>query len=354
MVHSARRPARDAHRPEVSRQDRGYARRMETQADADILDRIAGDGLISAQALERARVLAGITPDRSRWIRFLEQAMALGAALLLAAAVVFFVAYNWAEMGRFARLGLIEAAFVAAAVAGIALDPRSLVGRGALFAAIVLLGALLALIGQTYQTGADTWQLFSTWALLALPFAIAAGWAPTWALVLVLADLAIGFFMGLKTGVFGFLVRDGSPFTALAIFNALAAALAEAWRPRDEASVHRLVPRLAATIALAAASVGAMFFIFTERQRPGDLLAVYVACVAACTWAYRFRSVDLLMLAVLCLSGIVVAAAAVGKVVIGNQHEYLGFLLTAAVVIGTSIASAAWIRGIARSQGRSA
>jgi len=30
----------------------------------------------------------------------------------------------------------------------------------------ILVGVLLALVGQTYQTGADTWQLFFYWAIL--------------------------------------------------------------------------------------------------------------------------------------------------------------------------------------------
>ncbi len=42
--------------------------------------------------------------------------------------------------------------------------------RQALLLALALnIGALLALVGQTYQTGADPWQLFATWALLLLP-----------------------------------------------------------------------------------------------------------------------------------------------------------------------------------------
>ncbi len=45
--------------------------------------------------------------------------------------------------------------------------------RQALLLAIALnIGALLALVGQTYQTGADPWQLFSTWALMLVPLAV--------------------------------------------------------------------------------------------------------------------------------------------------------------------------------------
>ena len=38
------------------------------------------------------------------------------------------------------------------------------------FVVSVLIGALFALVGQTYQTGADVWQLFAVWTLCQLPF----------------------------------------------------------------------------------------------------------------------------------------------------------------------------------------
>lgn len=38
------------------------------------------------------------------------------------------------------------------------------------FVVSVLIGTLFALVGQTYQTGADVWQLFAVWTLCQLPF----------------------------------------------------------------------------------------------------------------------------------------------------------------------------------------
>ena len=55
--------------------------------------------------------------------------------------------------------------------------PPRFVGRGAVFLAFIATGALLALFGQTYQTGADVYELFLTWALLGLPLVVAAQWS---------------------------------------------------------------------------------------------------------------------------------------------------------------------------------
>ena len=54
--------------------------------------------------------------------------------------------------------------------------------------ALLGIGGLFAYFGQTYQTGADPWQLFAWWAALALPLCLGVRsdvlWAP-WAAVAV-------------------------------------------------------------------------------------------------------------------------------------------------------------------------
>ena len=96
--------------------------------------------------------------------------------------MLFFIAYNWAEMGRWLRFGVVQAAMVLAV--GIAVWPKAspMVQRVALTSVTLLVGVLLALFGQVYQTGADPWQLFFTWALLALPWVWVARFELLWVL----------------------------------------------------------------------------------------------------------------------------------------------------------------------------
>ena len=62
----------------------------------------------------------------------------------------------------------------------------------------VLVGALLAVYGQVYQTGADAWQLFAGWAALIAGWAVAGRFVPLWMLVAVLTNVALmaGDFRG--------------------------------------------------------------------------------------------------------------------------------------------------------------
>ena len=74
--------------------------------------------------------------------------------------------------------------------------PPHFVGRGAIFLAFIATGALLALFGQTYQTGADVYELFLTWALLGLPLAVAAQWSVASAAWVLVLNVALLLFCG--------------------------------------------------------------------------------------------------------------------------------------------------------------
>lgn len=117
----------------------------------------------------------------------LPRGLAVLAAALLGFGLVMWIAANWESLGRFGRFALLMG-FVGVMGTGAALRPAARAPLALL--AMLGIGALFAYFGQTYQTGADPWQLFALWAVLALPLCLGARsdvlWAP-WALVVVTA-----------------------------------------------------------------------------------------------------------------------------------------------------------------------
>lgn len=148
---------------------------------------------LSETATKRALEIATVTPAPAEWRRFLSGALAFLGALLLLAAVICFVAYNWSRIGRFGKFALLELAIAAAVLVAWRKLPR-LSGQIALFSASVLVGPLLALYGQSYQTGADPYGLFLAWALLILPWAIVARFGANWVMLVLLVDVALGLY----------------------------------------------------------------------------------------------------------------------------------------------------------------
>lgn len=125
------------------------------------------------------------------------QGLAVLAAVLAGLSLIFWVAANWDALGRAGSFALLQAV-VALAVAGAFAWPRARVGLA--LVALAGTGALLAYFGQTYQTGADPWQLFAWWSVLALPSCLGvrrdALWAP-WAIV---TGCAILLWLRAQTG----------------------------------------------------------------------------------------------------------------------------------------------------------
>lgn len=166
---------------------------LDLAATPERLHALAKAGVLSPPALERALRLAVASPARSAWRRFLSAVLLGFGSLLLLSGVIYFFAYNWAALHRFGKLGLLLGAILAACVAAWRLGD-GLAGQFALLFAAVLVGPLLAVYGQAYQTGADPYELFLAWSLLVLPWVALARFEPLWLLLLLLVDTALTLF----------------------------------------------------------------------------------------------------------------------------------------------------------------
>lgn len=122
---------------------------------------------------ESARRLHAVA-DLGAQPRELERSMIRGlsllAAFLLGAGIIFWIAANWNAFSRAGRFSLLQGFFIAMCL-GAARLPQA---RAALATtAFMVMGGTFAYFGQTYQTGADPWQLFAAWSLLSLPLCFA-------------------------------------------------------------------------------------------------------------------------------------------------------------------------------------
>lgn len=134
------------------------------------------------------------SPEAGEWAHFLLRCLLVFGTVLTVAGVVFFVAAYWQEFGRFGKFAALEGALLAAAVLAWRIGIDRLGGKVALTAAAMLVGALIALYGQTYRTGADAWENFLLWAALILPWVLAARFSALWLLWLGVANLAVRLY----------------------------------------------------------------------------------------------------------------------------------------------------------------
>ncbi|TAK82870.1 MAG: DUF2157 domain-containing protein [Betaproteobacteria bacterium] len=305
----------------------------------EILD-WAQEGRLAARDVRKALEAGGALPSAADWRWFLDCLLLFTGVVLLAAGVVFFLAYNWRDLGRFAKFGLVELPLLAtlAALWRLGLDRPA--GKAALLLAALLAGALLALIGQTYQTGADTFELFAAWAVAVLPWVILGRFAALWVLWLALVNLAVSLYFQAFHGVLGIAFGPERQMWALFAINGMALV---AWEITE--GLHsRWAPQLIATAVAAIVTALAVVAIFDPRSTAAVNAAIWFAWVGATYAVYRRFLKDLYMLGLGALSVIVVGATFVGKLI--EFRHSASFLFMGLLVIGLSAAAGYWLRRI--------
>ena len=144
---------------------------------------LAAQHQLDAAAARKLSHLAGLNREPAQLAYWLPRGVAVLAAALGGFGVMLWVAANWETLGHFGRFALLQILFLVMCM-GAVLKPSARIPLG--LVALLTIGGLFAYFGQTYQTGADPWQLFAVWAVLALPLAVSVRsdvlWTP-WALI---------------------------------------------------------------------------------------------------------------------------------------------------------------------------
>ena len=114
------------------------------------------------------------------WQRYLNLLFLLLTVGFLTSGVITLIAANLDYFSDLAKIYGLQTLLVVTVVLGIycfiresrrqAKEKLKWKTYSLFFVVSVLIGGLFALVGQTYQTGADVWQLFAVWTLCQLPF----------------------------------------------------------------------------------------------------------------------------------------------------------------------------------------
>lgn len=313
------------------------------------VDRLAATGLISSAARDFAFEL--IEPPR-RWGVWVSRLLTVVGTALVLSGIVYFFAFNWNHIPPMAKLGGIAALIVAAFLTVVFVGFGRLVTDVAGSAAVVLVGVFLAVEGQIHQTGADAWQLFAGWAGLTLLWAILTGSAATWAVWLVVANLAVitwwlqthhddfrrsGMWLSLVVLDGGFLVA-----------RELLAARGQAWA---SGRWTRIVPALPVLAVVTLAS----FWLWdrTDAHRPVDwamTLTIPVVLVGF-LGVYHRRLPDLAVLSAAAIAACVVLDFLFFQLVTrnGRSNDMGTFLLMGFVTLGIFAIAVASLRAASRS-----
>ena len=210
-----------------------------------------------------------------------------------------------------------------------------------------LVGPLLTVYGQAYQTGADAWELFLGWGLLVLPWVALARFGPLWLFELLVVNVGLSLY---STQVLG--GRDAVFFElllALALLNGLAWTLHEAGAQRGLAWLQgRWLPRVLCLMTLGPLLVLADTWLLAPEEARAPQWVGSALLVLACggAWAFHRRvRRELFLLTAAAGCALVVLSTAAGRLFFDALDlETLGLLLMGLLIVGELALTVTWLR----------
>ncbi|MEM9951562.1 MAG: DUF2157 domain-containing protein [Chloroflexota bacterium] len=145
-------------------------------------------------AWQPAQALAGFVPTKKEWLRYLNLILTGLGTIFILAGIVFFFAFNWDDLGRFQRFAVVEGAVIITTLLAFVLNLDKWAGKLALAASSILLGVALAVVGQEYQTGADSYRLFMIWTMLITGWVLISRWNVMYLIWMILLNVTITLY----------------------------------------------------------------------------------------------------------------------------------------------------------------
>lgn len=310
-------------------------------------------GLVNPEQQQQALEIAGERASRSDWLVFNKQFMVVMGVLSLAVGVVFFFAFNWNEIPRLYKFLTLEVLLVAFFVAYYFKSKSFWMAQALLLGAVIVLGALLALFGQTYQTGADPWQLFATWAGLIMPLVLLARSEVLWIFWAALLNLALGLYLQVHHGFFG-LWFDGSQMAWIYLLvNGVLLVWLESLSSQSVKATsifgskfslkHRWAAQLVGMLVLFIATTLGVDAIWDRSNYRVLNTLIFFIMMTSLFLYYRYKARDLLLLTTWALALIVYFLVLLANSIF-DDLDAAGFLLMAVSLIGMSTLAVRWIK----------
>ena len=326
------------------------------------IEQLLQQGQLPLSNAEAAATHLQVYPSAATWRSFFDKAALIISVVALALALVFFIAYNWQDLGKMGKFALVEGALAMTIALYVALSFRkryTLIRQLLLLIASIITGSLLALFGQVYQTGADTWQLFAAWSILIIPWVVIARFPALWLLWLGLINALTLLYI--DTSVFtslDYYYQDFWRFTLIAVVNFAALYLWLLCLEKTGFENKRLKYQNTSlhwstyTVALLSAYNVSSLTISTVFGN-NSLLLLFIAAslwLGWCGfiyWRFKRQHFDLLMLTYLC--GSIIAVVMCWAIELKpSSMDAGGFLILAVLLISMSSYAVTWLRKVAR------
>lgn len=156
----------------------------------DNIYRINYHSNLSEDAVEKS-LTDYVYNDKKQWNWFIKLFLLSLGVGFATAGIIFFFAYNWADLHKFAKLGLAEGILILTAALTFIPTFQKTTKNIVLTGAAMLVGVLFAVFGQIYQTGANAYDFFLGWTLFITLWVLVSNFPPLWLIYIILINTTL-------------------------------------------------------------------------------------------------------------------------------------------------------------------
>jgi len=131
---------------------------------------------------------AEIYSDGNAWKKFVHILLiSLGVGFSVSG-IIFFFAYNWADLHKFVKIGMVEGLIVLLTLFVVFSKLKLNIKNIILTGTSVLVGVMIAVFGQIYQTGANAYDFFLGWTAFITIWVVISNYPPLWLVYIILIN----------------------------------------------------------------------------------------------------------------------------------------------------------------------
>ncbi|NQX85577.1 MAG: DUF2157 domain-containing protein [Flavobacteriaceae bacterium] len=247
-----------------------------------------------------------IYSDKESWQKFLRLFFISLGVGFTTAGIIFFFAYNWADLHKFIKIGLIEGLIIISTLvilfSKISLDIKNILLTGT----SILVGVLFAVFGQIYQTGANAYDFFLGWTMFITIWVFVSNYAPLWLVFITLINTTLILYSQQ-------VAQDWSEvfvFTLLFIINILFLTIfLYGKKINKEIKAPIWFSKLIALASVSFSTIGIVFGIFDKNQKSFFVLIIITSILYGIGIKYGLKVKSGFYLSIIPFSIIIIISA---------------------------------------------
>jgi len=272
-----------------------------------------------------------VYPDSKSWKKFLNLLfISLGVGFSVSG-IIFFFAYNWADLHKFAKLGLIEGLIIMLVSLILFSKLNRNVKNIVLTGTAVLVGVLIAVFGQIYQTGANAYDFFLGWTLFIVLWVVVSNYAPLWLVFLTLVNTTFILYSQQVASQWS----DVFVFGCLFIFNATVLVIVHLiMKLRKNIRIPSWFTSSIGLAAIAFSTIGIVIGIF-DKYQPWFLMLIFITSLLyAAGLIFSIKQKNGFYLSVIPLSIIIIISALFIKI---SDDAAMYFAISLFIIVSVTL-----------------